>query len=211
MRTSARASAPGSKRKPPAQDHTRRLALDHAARLFRAQGYASTTLRDIAAATGTKAGSLYYHFDSKEALAEEVLSLGIAVVEERVRATMAAHPQDADPLRVIRSAMIAHLEALHDKADYASANVRCFGHMPPAIKKRLQVLRNGYDDLWAGLIDKAGAAGRLPPGLDRVALRYGLIGMLNWTLEWRRPGGPSLVALGNSFYEIAFQGAEHDA
>lgn len=88
--------------------------------------------------------------------------------------------------------------------------MRCFGHMPPAIKKRLQVLRNGYDDLWAGLIEEASAAGRLSPGLDRVALRYGLIGMLNRTLEWRRPGGPSLAALGNSFYAIAFQGAEHD-
>jgi len=45
-------------------DDTRRQILDAAAKLLRQNGYASTSLRDIAAATGMKAGSLYYHFAS---------------------------------------------------------------------------------------------------------------------------------------------------
>lgn len=102
--------------------------------------------------------------------------------------------------------MIADLQALHDQSDYASANVRCYGHIPPKIRKRPQKLRAGYDKLWADLI-QADAAGRLEPGLDPVALRYALIGMLNWTLEWRGPGGPSPKAPGTSFFAIAFDGA----
>ena len=46
--------------------NTRQHVLDCAARLFRMQGYAATSLRDIAAASGMKPGSLYYHFPSKE-------------------------------------------------------------------------------------------------------------------------------------------------
>lgn len=188
-------------------DETRRAAMDHAARLFSANGYASTSLRDIAAATGTKPGSLYYHFESKEALAEEVLALGIAVVEERVKAAIAAQPPGTDPLEVIRAAMIAHLEALHAKSDYAAANVRCFRHMPPQVRKRLLAQRRGYEDVWIKLLTQAKEAGRLRPDIDLVALRFAVIGMLNWTLEWRRADSGPLKALGNSFFEMAFEGA----
>ena len=45
--------------------------LDIAARLFREQGYGSVSLRKIAEAAGIKAGSIYYHFGSKEALVME--------------------------------------------------------------------------------------------------------------------------------------------
>ena len=200
----------GARRPAPVQDDTRRLVLDNAARLFRARGYASTSLRDIAAATGTKAGSLYYHFESKEALAEEVLSQGIAAVQDRVLSAIAALPAGTDPLDIIRVAMRAHLQALHDKGDYASANVRCYAHMPPEIRTRLQALRAGYDELWTGLIEAARAAGRIRPDLDLAALRYAVIGMLNWTLEWRRPAGHSVKALAGNFFLIAFEGAGRD-
>lgn len=192
------------------QDGTRRVILDHAARLFCARGYASTSLRDIAAATGMKAGSLYYHFDSKEELTEEVLSQGIALIEERVRAAIDAVPAPADPLDVIRVAMIAHLQALHEKGDYASANIRCYSHVPPDVKKRLRAVRAAYEDLWADLIEKARLAECLKPDVDPLALRYALIGMLNWTLEWRRPGGPAPKDLGAMFFRIAFAGARRD-
>ena len=55
---------------------TRQSILHAAAGLFRQQGYAAVSLRDIAEAVGMKTGSLYYHFSSKESLVEEILSLG---------------------------------------------------------------------------------------------------------------------------------------
>ncbi|MDO8279997.1 MAG: TetR family transcriptional regulator, partial [Burkholderiaceae bacterium] len=44
----------------PVIDQTRQQILYAAAHLFRDQGYATTTLRQIADATGIKAGSIYY-------------------------------------------------------------------------------------------------------------------------------------------------------
>jgi AcrR family transcriptional regulator len=59
---------------------SRAQILAAAARLFREQGYAATTLRQIAAAAGIQAGSIYYHFASKDDILIEVLDAGIAAV-----------------------------------------------------------------------------------------------------------------------------------
>jgi AcrR family transcriptional regulator len=48
--------------------------LATAAEVFARQGYDATTVREIADAAGILAGSLYYHFDSKESMLDEILS-----------------------------------------------------------------------------------------------------------------------------------------
>ena len=189
---------------PKARDVSRRTILNQTARLLVERGYASTSLRDIAAATGMKAGSLYYHFDSKDSLVETVLAEGISLVEEQVHAALDAHP-DAPPLDRIRLAMAAHLRALHDSGDYASAHIRCYAHMPPDAMKRLHALREGYDALWRDLIDAAQAAGALAQDTNPRTLRFAVLGMMNWTLEWRRGKDGSPEELADQFFGIVFR------
>lgn len=63
-----------TKKKPQvAPDERRRELLETAAGVFAAQGYNATTVRKIADEAGLLAGSLYYHFDSKESMLEEIL------------------------------------------------------------------------------------------------------------------------------------------
>lgn len=186
---------------------TRRQILDQAARLLRTNGYASTSLRDIAAATGMKAGSLYYHFESKEALAEVVMVEGIELVRTAVKDALAAQPNQSDPLSDIAVAIKAHLHALQASGDYASANIRCFAHVPAEMRRRLRKVRQRYEADWSKLIAKARDNGSLGAGVDDDALRYGLFGVMNWTLEWLRPGGPPPDILGDMFFAIMFRGA----
>ncbi|MGV8871330.1 MAG: TetR/AcrR family transcriptional regulator [Rhodococcus sp. (in: high G+C Gram-positive bacteria)] len=47
--------------------------LDLAATLFAENGLRATTVRDIADAAGILSGSLYHHFDTKEAMVDEIL------------------------------------------------------------------------------------------------------------------------------------------
>src|SRR4051812_44361199 len=61
-------------------EKSRDTILHAAARLFRRQGYSATTLRQIAAMAEIKAGSIYYYFDSKEQILDEVLHLGLLSV-----------------------------------------------------------------------------------------------------------------------------------
>jgi AcrR family transcriptional regulator len=70
--------------------------LDIAARLFREQGYGSVSLRKIAEAAGIKAGSIYYHFGSKDEIVAAVLDAGFQVVHESMREAVTALPTNTD-------------------------------------------------------------------------------------------------------------------
>jgi len=58
---------------PRSSDQTRQRILDAAYGLFRRKGYARVSMDEIAAAAGLTKRTLYYHFESKDALLETVL------------------------------------------------------------------------------------------------------------------------------------------
>lgn len=162
--------------------------LRAAASLLRRKGYAATGLREIAAAVGMKAGSLYHHFESKEAMAEAVLRIGV----ERVHAAVAGEIAALDACRPVEErigvALRAHLATLLLESDFTSAHIRCFHEVPDTLKRRLRSARRDYEGLWIELIDEAGQAGLLAAGADARDVRRALLGALNWSLEWFRPG-----------------------
>lgn len=188
------------------RDVSRRMILDRTARLLVRQGYGATSLRDIAQACEMKAGSLYYHFDGKDALIEEILTLGVQRVDAAVREALEEVPE-ASPLARIRIAMEVHLARLHDRSDYASAHIRCFSHVPPEIRRRLGHLRAQYEEVWTTLLDQARDSGDIAADVDLHTLKFAVIGMMNWTLEWRLPAGGDPEALADRFFRITFQGA----
>ncbi len=162
----------------------RRLALDHAARLFRTQGYAAVTMRDIATACGVKAGSLYYHFASKEQIVAEVLDTGVDLVFARVRRQTDALPAGAAlPLR-LRTAIAAHLHTLLGRNDYIGANIRIFNHVPDRVRTEALTLRQLYEAWWQELLDQGARDGAFLPGTDLRLVRLFLMGAMNWSLEW---------------------------
>lgn len=190
------------------RDVSRRMILDRSARLLVRKGYGDTSLRDIAAACDMKAGSLYYHFAGKDALVEEILTEGVNRVDRDVREAL-KECFEAAPLDRIRLAMEVHLATLHDRSDYASAHIRCFAHVPPDIRRRLRAVRGRYEAVWTDLLENARAAGDIAESIDLHTLKFALIGMMNWTLEWRVPVGAGPTELADRFFRIAFGGARH--
>ena len=64
-------------------EKSRDSILEAAAKLFGRQGFSATTLRQIASMAEIKAGSIYYYFDSKEAILDEVLDRGLLTSSKR--------------------------------------------------------------------------------------------------------------------------------
>src|SRR3954452_19911047 len=81
----------GKSRREEYSETTRQALLDSATRLFAEQGYARTSLDEIAAGARVTKGALYGHFASKQALFRVVLEqLEAAVAEDVLRAVQAA-------------------------------------------------------------------------------------------------------------------------
>lgn len=161
------------------------MILASAASLFRRQGYSATTLRQIAGAAKIEAGSIYYYFDSKEAILDEVLDRGLRHVFESVKAAVTGAGK-ASHRKKIALALEAHLMALLETSDFTSANIRIYGQLPERLKKAQRPLRRAYAKYWDRLFLDARRAGEIRADIEIVPLRIFVLGALNWTIEWFR-------------------------
>ena len=185
---------------------TRERILLEASRLFRHHGYAATTLREVADAAGITAGSIYYHFESKEQILGEVLDKGILAVATAVRERVEALPKDATARKKVAAAIEGHLWGLLHHGDFTSANIRIYGQIPPAAKNRHRKVRREYADYWDALLDEAMQRGELRRDIGATIARLFVIGALNWTVEWYNPQKGSFDDFVDQITTIVFDG-----
>jgi len=169
----------------------REKILDAAARVLARTGYAGSTLAEIAALAGTYAGSLYYYFESREALVEEVLSRGVQSAHAYSAAAVEALPDDATSRERLTAAITAHIEFMLERSDYALAGVRAIGQVPEDIYTAVLEHQRAYGRLFADLMEAAAADGHIDSSVDLAAARMLVIGSANWTPEWFHPEGSS--------------------
>lgn len=185
---------------------TRERVLLEAARLFRHHGYAATTLREVADAAGVKAGSIYYHFESKEQILVEVLDKGITIVADAVRTRVAALPESAPWRDRIAAGIEGHLWGMLHYGDFTSANIRIYGQIPISAKNRHRIVRRAYADYWDRLFESALASGELRQDTSTAMIRLFVIGALNWTVEWYNPQRGSFEDFSRQITAIVFDG-----
>lgn len=204
MATKQRSKASGSRQA--ADADKRAQILNEAAKLFRQHGYAVTTLRQIADATGMMAGSIYYHFSSKEEILIEVLDMGIHMVTEAVQAKIDAVPTGAGMRDRIAAAIEGHLYGLLHHGEFTSANIRIYGQIPQSAKDRHRVVRRQYAQFWDRLFTEGQAAGELRPDVPVSVMRLFVLGSLNFTVEWYNPKRGSFESFAKYISALVFDG-----
>ncbi|MDB5480049.1 MAG: transcriptional regulator, TetR family [Caulobacteraceae bacterium] len=167
---------------------TRQSILEAAARIFRRDGYSAARLTDIAAEIGMKAGSLYYHFGSREALVEAVMEVGTRRTHQAVLDALAALPAGAGALARLETAIERHLIMVLAQEDIASATIKLIWQAPAPVREKVLAEQRAYGALWRGLLEGARAAGAIRPDLDLSVTRMAIMGALNWSADWYRPG-----------------------
>ncbi len=191
-------------------EKTRLRILDGAARTFRDKGYGATRLTDIASAAHIQAGSLYYHFDSKEQMLDEVLARGHGRVFDGVRGRIKELGGRASYRERLRAAIRVHLETNLEHDDYAAANLRLHNQIPPSIRRRHIGKHRAYAAYWQELLEDAQAAGEIGAGVDVSLARLNLFGMMNWAMEWYRPGRLPVGELAENMCRTFFDGIGQD-
>lgn len=197
--------------KPPAKSAgavSRQVILDTAARLFRQQGYAATSLRAIADACNMKAGSLYYHFESKDQIVSEVLDLGVQRVFDAVRIAVEALPPTAGLTATLHCAIEAHLRALLHAHDFTSANIRIFGQVPAAVRASHKGLRKRYEQYWRSLLAHLQQRGEIRAESQLQRTVFFLFGAMNWSTEWYDKKKSALTVVAGELADLAANGLQ---
>ena len=173
----------------------REQLLAIAATLFAERGFKNTTVRDIADAAGILSGSLYHHFDSKEAMVDELLDTFQTELWTQYDEIEAS---DLSP----KAKLEAIVRASFDAIDHHHSEVAIFQNDAAYLIsfERFAYLadrNNKFRRLWTGLLEAGVASGELRADLD-VELVYRFLRDTVWVaVRWYRPGGkltPSDIA-----------------
>lgn len=192
-------------------DVTRGHILLAAAHLFSQRGYEASTLREVARMANVKAGSVYYHFESKEQILDEVMNTGIQIIMRNVSEAVAAVPSGAPFRERLKVAIRAHLRTMLTRDnDYANAYLRIYGQLPPVIKRRSRQMRNTYGRMWYDMFRAAQDCGEIRPHVDLTLLTSFLLGGLNRSMEWFNPTRDSLDGLIETILQSTLDGVSTD-
>ncbi len=185
---------------------SQKRVLDAAARIFRDYGYAGATMRVIAEEAGLKAGSLYYHYKSKDELISAVLDLGMNAAIEAMQTALAALPAEATGRQRLEVAFRTHVATIIANGDYSLATSRVYGQVPEAIRIQHQKLRDPYGLMWREILTTAQKRGEFRADANLTLARLLILGALNWTAEWFKPGSRSIDDVASGFAAIVMDG-----
>jgi AcrR family transcriptional regulator len=181
----------GSKREKKALA-VRQAILRAAAGVFRDRGFAETGMREIAAAADLSPANLYYYFKSK---ADILYFCQEHSVGRMLESAAALEDGPLSPPERLRRVIAAHLVCMLDELDGAAAHTE-IDALPPALRKRIIAKRDRYERAVRGIIADGVQEGVFVTD-DPTMTTRAILGALNWTTRWYRPGGrlaPAAVA-----------------
>ena len=112
-----------------------------AAALFKERGYSAVTMRDLAAALGIKAASLYNHISSKQELLKEII---IAIAEEFTDGMNTIRSSDRSTLEKLNEIIALHVAITSKNTDGMASLNNDWMHLEEQLDYYLE-LRQNYE------------------------------------------------------------------
>ncbi len=163
----------------------RRAIEDVASDLFRAHGYAGTSVRDIARALSLQGASLYAHVTSKEDVLSAIVDRAASRFEAAADAAEAQadlrHP--GDPVEAIAALIRAHVEVLTVDVGEASVFVSEWRSLGPERRAAVLDRRDAYEIRFRRRISDGiaiGAFALVDPAIASTVLLTALNGVATW-------------------------------
>lgn len=168
-------------------DKTRARLIEVATRLFQEHGSDEVTVRRIAAAAKIEAGSIYYHFDSRDQILRAVLAGGVGGAREEVMQAIAEAGAESSPLVRLRAALGAHLK--YTLRHHFSSRLKAIRRLPKRLRDHHMQQERDYAAIFADLLTEAQRKGLLQSGFDPSVVRMLAMGALTWVAEWYDSAG----------------------
>lgn len=165
---------------------TERRILDVATRLFYERGYHATTMREIAAGVGIKAGSLYNHFPGKQDI---LVRIGQEATRPLYEGAVARLEQVEDIEDRLRELIVWHV-AYHCESGQQCRVIDTQLHVLDRRNRAAIVsLRDEYERLLRDILAEGQEQGRWHVEQMGV-VSIGIETMCTEVDAWYRPGGP---------------------
>lgn len=159
-----------------------------ATQLFCERGFRATRLDDISGALGVTRAALYYYFDGKHDVLEEVCARAMASTEAALRRVQELD----DPADRLKS--FAHQYALNMSGDAARVFTRDNKELRPAFRRSLMARAHAINEGAEEIIRYGIDQGAFDPEHDVRLTTLGFLGMLNSLADWHRQGRDGSLA-----------------
>jgi len=173
-----------------------------AAAAFRNRGYAATSVRDIARRLGMAPGNLYYYFRNKQDILYFCQDYSLDVLLRAARRIVGEPAVPEAKVRaLVRAQVLCMLDELHGSAGHIE-----FHAMPPGRLRKIIAKRDAYERLVREVVAEGVRARRFAP-CDPKLTTLAILGAVNWTARWYRPGGDwSPEAIADAFADYLVRG-----
>ncbi|QBJ95602.1 TetR/AcrR family transcriptional regulator [Rhodococcus sp. ABRD24] len=184
--TTSQATAEGTvSRSNPRRELVEKQMMEQATRLFAEKGFASTTLQDIADATGLTRPALYHYVANKDELLSRLVSESTetpATLLHEINERAELGP--TEKLRQMATAIALHQAQGPDRFRLI---IRSEAELPDDIASTYQQSRRHVLKEFIRVIEEGIRVGEMRPVDPRTAA-LGVIGMINWIAWWHQPG-----------------------
>lgn len=166
-------------------DGTQRQVWDAAVRLFAAQGFHGTGIRELADAAGLSSATLYHYMGTKEDLLFSIMKTCLdRLISGAERVSADAPSPQAVIARLVHVHVLAH--ALHrDETTVGDNEIAALG---PEHRAEVVRLRDRYEDFWRVAVTVGCSKGTFAVP-DRRMARIALIEMCSGVAAWYSPAG----------------------
>lgn len=188
----------------------RRREIDEVASgLFHANGYAATSIRDIAKVLDIQGASLYAHVASKEDLLWSIVDRAAKAFEETAARAIDETP-DNDPTERLAALVEAHVEVVTADPERSSVFISEWRHLSETRRAALTIRRDAYEARFRDAIDRgieSGSFQALDPAVATTFILTALNGIPTW---YRQDGRLSADRVSDQYVELALHAISED-
>jgi AcrR family transcriptional regulator len=178
--------------------------LEAAVPIFMEKGYLGTSVREIAASLGVKAGSLYYHIRSKEEILEKIHDVLIDELLEKAEEVIANNK--ISNKKKFELFVKDLLRVMAELRPYATVFFRDYRYVSPYYFAKANKKRKKYQELLLKVIVNGTNKGEFRTTDARITT-IGIFGMFMWAHTWIDPNGRlTIEEIAKIFSDVVFDG-----
>ncbi|MFT5891734.1 MAG: AcrR family transcriptional regulator, partial [Dokdonia sp.] len=150
-----------------------------AAKLFKEKGYSAVTMRDLAAAVGIKAASLYNHITSKQQILSEII---LDIAEQFTKGIDTIANRDTDTIAKLKEVIAQHITLTTDNPYGMAALNNDWMHLEGKLDHYLD-LRTRYEKKFRNMVLEGKESGELKD-VNTEILVYSILTTLRNLYLW---------------------------